>query len=113
MARTARTRAALAAAGVGIGAIVVVGAHDTYSFFDRQIGALCERQDGSFWRGPSGCEAHNDPNCTGGISCSDSLFVAEPPRSTCGWVYAPEDPATGEPPFRFETPPVDGGCYVN
>jgi hypothetical protein len=83
-----------------VGGAVVVG-HDAYCYvtYERGHGALCEREDGSTWRDPSGgCHAGNDPRCVDGVGCDDSMLVPEPASSSCGWILMKQEhPATAPP----------------
>jgi len=80
-----------------VGAATVVG-HDTYCYvsYDRGSGILCEREDGTTWRDPSGgCHAGEDPRCVDGAGCADSRAVAEPASASCSWLLLEQSfPAT-------------------
>ena len=105
--------AVLALSGLALSGFV--GAHDVYCDIDLSRAALCERADGTLWRGHSGCEAHNDPNCRPGQPCdiAPSRVVPEPAKASCGWVYRTDFPAIGDPPYEYAEPPLSGGRYVD
>lgn len=101
--------ALLAAAGAG------VVAHDVVCEVTFQPWPLCQRQDGSYWRGPSGCEAHNDPRCASLCDppVADSDVVAEDRRESCGWLYRSSANAVGDAPYELTDPPLSSGRYVS
>lgn len=52
---------------------------------NRDSMALCRRPDGSEWRDPSGgCTVAEDPRCSEGQACTDSLMIEESTYS-CSW----------------------------
>jgi hypothetical protein len=112
--RGGTARAVAVTASIAILLVATVAVHDVYCLEDVNFSALCRRSDGTLWRGPSGCDEHNDPKCEGRSDCGlgDSTSLTEPAIETCGWVYRHVFPAKGSPPYEFDNPPLSGGRYV-
>jgi len=89
--------------------VSVLGFHETWCFVSFSPGGLCQRSDGSLWRGTSGtCAGYEDPDCSESV-CEPSVLLSEDSRQSCHWIVTRSRvPASGVPPYFSGEAPGSG-----